>query len=275
MATKFVNPWRAENAEVLKTTATDTDVVERELTLEEEWAREDEKMEKDKKTLKDTKKVKQTKYKISFNEEANSISVKYSSEGAPTTIDLGSDLGAKYRMLLAEGGYNSIKAFQIDKNGRGIVAERDSKVHRETLFGLLIISATIENRKRVLNNSANDKLKLYNYWGDGKTYASLFKKSEYNGVSELAYTNFWAWKRTLEKAGRTENDITSFIGDVAFALEELGFMLSLLYRFESANKVLSYSHNKSNPKLFNNESIDFDKSLTLIEFMNSKTDIIF
>ncbi len=90
-------------------------------------------------------------------------------------IDMSSDRGKKLAMLVAEGGFVPNKTYGIDKTGRGVSAKGGGQ--RETLFGLLLISASMDNRLLAIHNSENDNLNLKKFWGDGSNYESLFKPS--------------------------------------------------------------------------------------------------
>lgn len=185
-------------------------------------------------------------------------------------IDLGSDLGKKFKMLLAEGGFNSFNAFDINKKGRGV--EGKGGGHRETYFGLLLISASMDNRLLAINNPENANLMLSKYWGSGKDYESLFKPAEYNGTREAAYKNYYKWYSQILPQARSSKDIFTLIADAYRALNNPGATLQLIFKFD-ASCILAYAHNNAGTQLYKGESIPFDKTKTLIQVLNTRRDI--
>jgi RHS repeat-associated protein len=187
-------------------------------------------------------------------------------------LDLNSDRGAKFKMLLSEGGFVPNKNYGIDKTGRGVKAEGGGG-QRETLFGLALISATIDNRFGAINNPLNSKLNLSKHWGKGDSFSSLFLASQYNGVMEAAYTDFNTWfNKSLPNAGRTKRDIFTLIGDAYKALDNPGLTLSRQFNF-NGNRAFSYAHNEAGTQLFNGQSVSFNKTKTLIQVLNTRADI--
>ena len=162
----------------------------------------------------------------------------------PTFIDLTTDVGKKYSMIAAEGSW----------------IKQDGETKRETEYGLLLISASMENR---LNNPK--------FFPNKGTYESLFTSSQYNAPSSRTYKNIASQILTWESWYGTA-DVMSYLYAVFKASH--GSAISTLqtdYKFANADKILGYAHNNSN--LFGKYSINlgFDKTNTLIKTLQSSS----
>ncbi|TRW27549.1 hypothetical protein FMM05_02605 [Flavobacterium zepuense] len=210
-------------------------------------------------------------YLVTMAKGENSITIQYQNENK-RSITLSTDLGKKYKMLLAEGGFNSKKAYGIDKTGRGVNASNNT--HRETFYGLLIISASMDNRLRTAGIAENDKA-LNGAFGDGKTYESMFTKSQYNGASEAAYKDFWTWESSLASGGISKKDKFTYFGNAFAALENPA---QRLLNFKSigvkAYSILAYSHNGVGNLLYSPGVISFNSVGTLLTNVESKSNIL-
>ena len=165
---------------------------------------------------------------------------------APTYIDLKSDEGRKYSMIAAEGGW-------IKENG---------KVKKETAYGLLIISASMENRLKFPESFPNDG-----------TYESLFTYKQYNAASSSTYKNILG-KIPTWRGWYGTKDVMSYLNDVYNATFSSAVnILQENYGFSNADKILGYAHNNSN--LFGKYAInlDFDKTNTLIKVVQSSKSV--
>jgi len=163
-------------------------------------------------------------------------------QNTPSVIDLQSDVGKKYSMIAAEGGW----------------IKQDGATKRETEYGLLIIGASMENRK---NNSK--------YFPNQGTYESLFSPSQYNAANSRTYKNIAAQIPIWESWYGTA-DVMSYLDAVYKASHGNSVqMLQQNYNFANADKILGYAHNNSNLFGIYSVNLNFDKTMTLIKTVQS------
>ncbi len=65
----------------------------------------------------------------------------------------------------------------------------------------------------------------------------------------------------------------TLIGDAYKALDNPGIQLFVNYNFTDAFRIYSYAHNEGGTQLFNGQNVLFDKTKTLIQVLNTRTDI--
>lgn len=160
------------------------------------------------------------------------------------TTDLNSDIGKKFSMLAAEGGW--VK----DKNGKTV---------RESQYGLYIIGASMENR-----------LKNPKFFKNNGAYESLFTSEQYNGANSSTYKNLPS-KISQWKQWYGTKDVMNYLNAVYNAAHgNCVNILSKQYGFSDAYKILGYAHSEAN--LFekkNSINLNFDKGNTLIKTVQS------
>lgn len=209
-------------------------------------------------------------YLVTSNQNANTLTIEYQKEWTKT-IDLSTDEGSKFKMIVAEGGFNRKNAYGIDKTGRGVDANHGG--HRETYYGLLIISASIDNRLRVAGIIENKKL-ISNAFGDGETFLSMFTKNQYNGAGSKEFTDFWVWEESLANAGISKKDKFTFLGDAFRAMNKPASQLANDFDIGyQSYSILAYSHNNVGNLLYNPVEIPFNTSNTLLTNVESRKDL--
>ncbi len=161
--------------------------------------------------------------------------------------ELDSDIGKKYSMLAAEGGW--IK----DNNGT---------VQRETLYGLYIIGASMENR---LNNPK--------FFPNSGTFESLFSPEQYNAANHSTYKNlpskFSQWKNWYGT-----KDVMGYLNAVYSAsVNNCVNILQSKYGFVDANKILGYSHNGYIVFQRLSLPLQYDKSKTLLKSVETSRNV--
>jgi len=210
-------------------------------------------------------------YFVEFNSVGNKLNIvcqtgKKENGDWTANIDLNSDDGFKYRMLLAEGGWIPDDTYGIDKAGRGVSSNEDNIV-RETKYGLLVISMSIDYRKLLATKTYGPK-ENKNLPGDGSTYQETILEG-YDGINTPAYKSFGNWYKTT-LASRYEKYLWSYLGDAAYANWNATNKFINSYGATNTVFVVAYCHNDCQDQYGDyNINLPLDQSKTLLQFVNT------
>ncbi|KFE97641.1 hypothetical protein [Chryseobacterium luteum] len=207
-------------------------------------------------------------YLVIADEKYNFIKFKYKNIWEDS-IDLDSDIGYKFRMVIAESNFKTEKA-EIIENKKEKEAKQKDKIIVASIYELYIISASIDNRKKIGKK----------FFGD--TYRNVVEQEgQYDGTNSSVYKNFIETLNTKWWAGKNwydEYSVMEYLGRVYQAVvhepESEHCAVNILkthYDLNDADYILAYTHNGK--YIFEPYSyhIDFDKSKCWIKTVESST----
>lgn len=215
-------------------------------------------------------------YLVTVEEKTNIINFKFKKIWEDT-INLDSDIGYKFRMVIAESNFKTeIGEAKKDKNGK-ILKDKNGKEFKESdkiiaasTYELYIISASIDNRKKIGKK----------YFGN--TYKEVVEQSgQYDGTSSSTYKDlietlskkWWAGKNwygeqlVMDYLGRVHQAVVHQPDSERCAVN----VLKSNFELKDADYILAYTHNGKYIFTPYSYAIEFDKSKCWIKTVESST----
>jgi hypothetical protein len=202
-------------------------------------------------------------YLVKYNKKENTLYFRYQNESGET-LDLDSDRGKVFSILLAEGGFD------------------------EGEYGMLIMKLTIDNRYEAVNNGENNGLDKW--FGSGDSYQSIIEhidpngNVQYNGIDLDRYEDPISYFLTAKKQRGAGEAMQQFAMIYNVTMQTSCYTRGILESypgenacFDNPKQVFAYSHNPgtiASNQLRGGYSVYFDPSLTKLKLVTATDEII-